>query len=233
MDWGKIKSRFAEIAKGKLPGYIATGGEWIALYFWLIFFDQGSYLLATAVLWAGFLVERLSVWVWINFSFGDRLELPGDDKPGWEKLLGLFVICLSEILFWMIFVGVYDYFGMVPAFVVIFVGEQVQHSVELAVLADRNWKDFLFTRKASTITLFEALGGITWIYMARHGQPQIGGLLLLAGLTIEHKLQGNAIKENFLRRIAASEAAEKGSEKSSEKSSGRKSKKSAKPVPQA
>jgi hypothetical protein len=207
MDWGKIKSKFADIAKTRLPFLVATGGEFIALYFWLVFFDQGSYLLATIVLWAGFLTERIAVLVWVNLNFGDDIGIAAKDKPWWQKLIGLLAICLSEITVWVIFVLVYDHFGVLPAFVVLFIGEQIEHSVELGLLSESDWKKFVFSRSATMITLLEALGGLAWLYLVRHGQPQLGGLLLLLGLTIEHVVQGNAIKEKFLQTRARKQAA--------------------------
>lgn len=214
MDWGKIKSKLTEIAKARLPFLVATGGEFIALYFWLYFFDRGNYLLATILLWAGFLTERIAVLVWVNLNFGDDIGIAAKDKPWWEKLIGLLAICLSEISVWVLFVLVYDYFGILPGFVVLFIGEQIEHSVELGLLAESDWKKFVFSRSATVITVLEALGGLAWLYLVRHTQPQLGGLMILLGLTIEHVVQGNAIKEKFLQTRARKQAAASGQEPS-------------------
>jgi len=57
------------------------------------------------------------------------------------------------------------------------------------------------------ITLLEAFGGIAWLALVRHEQPQLGGLILLVGLSIEHVVQGAKIKVDlaapFEERAAA------------------------------
>jgi hypothetical protein len=192
-----VSSKLAEFAKARLPFIIATGGEFVALYFWLHFFDQQEYLLATLTLWSGFLVERIAVLYWVKVNFGGNIGIAADHKPWWKKAIGLFLICLSEITVWVIFVYVYDRFGILPAFIVLFIGEQIEHSVELGLLAQRSWLKFVFSKSATMITLLEALGGIAWLYLVRHGQPQLGGAMILLGLTIEHVVQGNAIKRKL------------------------------------
>jgi hypothetical protein len=77
---------------------------------------------------------------------------------------------------------------------VLLVGEQLQHSMELGLIAHRPIGDYIPTWNALKITLFETIGGIIWISLVRHGQPQLGGLFLLIGLTIEHVVQGAKIK---------------------------------------
>ncbi len=191
-------SKLADFARAHLPFVIATAGEFIALYFWLHYFDKQEYALATFILWLGFLVERVAVLYWVKVNFGSNIGIAADHKPWWKKAIGLFLICLSEITVWVIFVYVYDRFGIAPAFVVLFIGEQIEHSVELGLLAQSSWLKFIFSKSATMITLLEALGGIAWLYLVRHGQPQLGGAMILLGLTIEHVVQGNAIKRKLL-----------------------------------
>ena len=190
--------QFSHFAKARLPFLIATGGEFIALYFWLHFFDKQWFTTATIILWVGFLIERIAVLYWVKVNFGDNIGIAAKDKPWWKKLIGLLLICLSEITVWVTYVLVYDYFGILPAFAVIFIGEQLEHSLELGLLAQKSMKTFIFSKQALMITLLEALGGIAWLYLVRHGQPQLGGAMMLLGLTIEHVVQGNAIKKKML-----------------------------------
>ncbi|WP_068139242.1 hypothetical protein [Roseimaritima ulvae] len=196
-----------QLLKTKLPFAIATIGEFVALYFWLMFWDQGAHITATIVLWSGFFTERIAVLYWVKVNFGGHIGIAADHKPWWEKLIGLTLICLSEITVWVAFVFVYDQFGILPAFLVLFVGEQLEHSVELGLLAQTSWKNFIFSRSATMITLLEAGGGLAWLYLVRHGQPQLGGLMILLGLTIEHVVQGGAIKKKMKAELAARSAA--------------------------
>ncbi|WP_442505849.1 di-heme-cytochrome C peroxidase [Novipirellula sp. SH528] len=183
--------------KARLPFVIATAGEFIALYYWLLLFDQSSYLLATIVLWAGFLVERIAVLYWVKENFGGNIGIAADHKPWWQKLIGLLLICLSEITVWVLFVFAQHYFGWTAAFLVLFVGEQIEHSIELGLLSQTSWLKFVASRQATVITVLETLGGVAWLYLVRHDQAQLGGMMLLIGLTIEHVIQGDAIKRRL------------------------------------
>ena len=188
----------ASAAKAHLPFAVATIGEFIALYFWLYFFDRQQYVLATFLLWFGFLLERVAVLYWVKVNFGDNIGIAAKDKPLWKKAFGLFLICLSEIAVWVAFVLVYDRFGFWPAFAVVFVGEQIEHSWELSLLSKTSIFKWIFSTDATFITVLEAFGGVGWLYMVREqGMPEIGGALLLLGLTIEHVVQGNAIKRKL------------------------------------
>ncbi len=92
----------------RLPFVIATGGEFIGLFFWLAYWDAGSYLLATIVLWAGFITERVVVLCWVGHFQGqmeakypgvsvDKSEKDFKNKPKAQQLAHLGLICLSEI----------------------------------------------------------------------------------------------------------------------------------------
>ena len=191
--------------KETLPFFIATGGEFLGLYFWLVLWDQGHWLLATLVLWAGFLTERIAVLGWVKY-FHSKMEAKYPDqppdasasdfknKPKAQQLFHLFLICLSEISIWVVFVFVFEHHGAPAAFVALLIGEQLEHSMELGLIAHRPIGEYIPTWNALKITLLEAGGGIAWLWLARHGQPQLGGLIMLLALTIEHVVQGNKIK---------------------------------------
>lgn len=192
-------------AREKLPFIVATAGEFLGLYFWLYFWDAGSWVLATLVLWAGFLTERISVLGWVKYfhtkmeaKYPDQaVDKSADDfknKPKLQQLLHLLAICLSEISIWVAFVFAYDSYGIAAGFAVLLIGEQLEHSMELGLIAHRKITDYIPSWSALKITLLEAGGGLAWIWLVRHEQAQLGGLFLLLGLTIEHVVQGNKIK---------------------------------------
>ena len=60
------------------------------------------------------------------------------------------------------------------------------------------------------ITLLETIGGIIWIGLVRHEQPQLGGLFLLIGLSIEHVVQSQKIKLDLGAEVAQQAAAASG-----------------------
>ena len=195
--------------QGPWPFVVATGGEFIGLYFWLAYFDAGSYVLATIVLWAGFLTERYVVLNW-TASFRALLAAEYPDAPHYDsfqamspvqKLAKLLIITVTEITIWVSAVLVFDHVNWVAAFAVLIVGEQLQHSWELGLIASRPITDYIPTWKALTITLLETVGGIIWIGLVRHQQPQLGGLFLLIGLSIEHVVQSKKIQVDLAAEV--------------------------------
>jgi hypothetical protein len=202
----------------RLPFVIATGGEFIALYFWLQYWDSGSWVLATLVLWAGFLAERIAVLGWVQhfdaqmqFKYPNYRLPPGTkdfkSKPKAQQFAHLLLITLSEIAIWVTALFVFDHYGWVAAFAVLVLGEQLQHSMELGLIAHRPIGEYIPTWNALKITLLETIGGTLWIWLVRHDQPQLGGLCLLIGLSIEHVVQGNKIQVDLAAEFAGSDTA--------------------------
>jgi len=208
----------SSFVKDRLPFIVATGSEFLGLYFWLYFLDQGGIglLLATIVLTAGFLSERIAVLGWVKY-FHTKLQAQygfaadgtaGSDikqKSTAAALFHLFLICLSEITIWVTFVVVFDSWGWVAAFVLLMAGEQMQHSLDLALIARRPISDYIPSANALLITVLEGVGGIAWLWLVRHGQPQLGGLILLIGLSIEHVVQGQRIKRDLASEYVAAQ----------------------------
>jgi hypothetical protein len=195
--------------QGPWPFVIATGGEFLGLYFWLAYFDAGQYVLATIVLWAGFLTERYVVLNW-TAAFRGVLAAEYPDAPHYDsfqamstvqKVGKLLIITVTEISVWVSAVLVFDHVHWVAAFVVLVIGEQLQHSWELGLIASRPITDYIPTWKALTITLLETIGGIIWIGLVRHEQPQLGGLFLLIGLSIEHVVQSKKIQVDLAAQV--------------------------------
>lgn len=201
--------------QGPWPFVVATGGEFVGLYFWLAYFDAGHYVLATLVLWAGFLTERYVVLNW-TAAFRGQLAAQYPDSPHYDsfaamgtvqKLAKLAIITVTEITVWVTAVLVFDRVNWVAAFAVLVIGEQLQHSWELGLIASRPMGDYIPTWKALTITLLETVGGILWIGLVRHEQPQLGGLFLLIGLSIEHVVQSKKIQVDLADQVRAQAAA--------------------------
>ena len=216
--------------KERMPFIVATGGEFLGLYFWLVFWDQGTWtawILATIILWVGFLTERIAVLGWVKY-FHEKMQAKygfvadgtaGNDikeKSKFQAISHLLFICFTEITIWVAFFFAYDHYGWAVAFAILLIGEQLEHSMELGLMARRPMMEYVPTWNALKITLLEAGAGIGWFWLFRHEQAQLGGLVLFTGLIIEHVVQGNKIKvdleepfkeEMELRNSKASNAA--------------------------
>lgn len=200
MDWRKFKLTV-------LPFIIATAGEFMALFFWLKYFDQEgavSVAVATVILWVGFLIERITVVWWSHANFG-AVKLPIPSTPKWIPLLWLLAITLSEIVVWTLFVLLYDRVNPVLAVAVLFLGEQAQHSYELHAMKSQSWSSQFFKLNTAWITTLETVGGFAWLYCVRSKGEVLGmhldatmglvlgGAVLLLGLTLEHVVEGKSL----------------------------------------
>ena len=179
-----------------LPFIIATGGEFAALFFWLRFLDDGRWLLANVLLWAGFLVERIAVVTWLRFAYrqaeGAAPEGPG--LPLWKAAIGLLLITLSEILIWLAWLWVADTINFWLAAVALMLLMLIEHSVEMSFVKKTGPFAWMGNGRTIFFTLMEVLGGVGWLYYVRHDSPWLGALFLLVGLSIEHVLQGSQLK---------------------------------------
>ncbi|NBC01632.1 MAG: hypothetical protein GVY15_12345 [Bacteroidetes bacterium] len=185
-----------------LPFIIATAGEFTALYFWLYYLDQGQFLLANAILWGGFAVERTAVYLWIRYSY--REEEHAVDRSFFSVFGALFLITLTEVLIWILWLALAD--GQIVWLDVGFVENTllaggvlmglmlIEHSVEMAGLRQRSPLTYLTNGNTIFVTLMEVLGAVGWLYLVRTDRPVLGTVCLLVGLSIEHELQGGELR---------------------------------------
>lgn len=196
-----------------LPFVLATAGEFTALFFWLHYLDQGRFLLANMILWAGFALERGAVLIWIRYVYreregerggggADEARAPSRALP--RTLAGVFVITLTEIIIWILWVAIADgeigwlalsagaAFGV--AAIVLFALLQVQHSVEMAGLKGTVVTTYLADRTTLFFTFMEVAGAVGWLWFVRADQPVAGAICLLLGLSIEHVIQGSQLR---------------------------------------
>lgn len=185
-----------------LPFIVATFGEFVALYFWLWFFWERQYLLAVVLLLAGFLAERLAVLYWVSQVFGAEVGITGSKKTPVQKAIGLLMITASEIIVWSIWyfadrdlapsMGPTSSFLLASALLII--GEQLQHSWDLALLNSKRIRDFIFHPTAIFITVLECGGGISMLHFFKQDLRWTAAIIMLVALTIEHVVQGSMIK---------------------------------------
>lgn len=187
-----------------LPFIIATAGEFAALFFWLQFLDAGQFVLANVLLWIGFAVERLSVYLWIRYVYRSR-----GGGPVQQSLLltvaGLLVITLSEVLIWILWLALADgtidavaaaapATNMAVAGIVLMVLMTVEHSVEMGALKRTNPLAYVTSPSTLLFTFMEVAGAVGWLAFVRADRPLLGALCLLVGLSIEHVLQGSDLR---------------------------------------
>jgi hypothetical protein len=216
---------FAEFKIKKLPFFIATFGEWIGLFFWLFFMERFSRsgawphaTLANAILLIGFMIERLIVVWWADKNFGNKIKLPVPKDPKWIFLLWMIAITFSEIIVWLAFREIYidsrsilreinPWLPAAVSLVVLFLGEQLQHSYELHAMKGASWSSQFFKFNTAIITALETAGGAGFLFAIRNpewfafaGTEQqetvayiVGGASMLLGLGIEHVVEGQTL----------------------------------------
>ena len=197
------KLRALNFSTDILPFTIATLGEFGALYFWLYFLDQDRFILANIILWTGFGVERVAVYLWIRFIYRTKegITVP----PSFLAVFfGLLFITLSEVLIWIVWLSFAD--GKIAwadhgfvnntllAGIALMLLMWIEHSVEMGALRQKN--PLLYFKKTSTIffTFMEVIGAVGWLYFVRTDSPILGGFCLLIGLSVEHILQGSDLR---------------------------------------
>jgi len=195
--------RALDVRTDILPFVIATAGEFAALYFWLHYLDQGQFLLANAVLWGGFAVERTAVYLWIRYIY--REEEGRTVEGSFFSVFGaLVLITLTEVLIWILWLALAD--GQIAwldvgflentllAGGVLMVLMLIEHSVEMAGLRQRSPLEYMTNGNTIFFTLMEVLGAVGWLYLVRTDRPVLGAICLLVGLSIEHVLQGSELR---------------------------------------
>ncbi|MGP0068416.1 MAG: peroxidase family protein [Isosphaeraceae bacterium] len=185
-----------------LPFMVATIGEFTALYFWLWFFWKEQYVIAVLILLAGFLAERLAVLYWVSQVFGAEVGITGSKKTPLQKVIGLLMITGSEVIVWSIwFFAARDLapsMGPTASFLIasalLIVGEQLQHSWDLALLNAKRIRDYILNPTTIFITALECGGGISMLYLFQQGLRWPAGIIMFVALAIEHVVQGSLIK---------------------------------------
>jgi len=174
-----------------IPFLIATIGEFVALVLWLQWLDAGAVAAAHAALWIGFAVERIAVAVWIRYVYAPAAGVTSG--PIWTTGIFLFLITLAEVGIWDVWLSVSRSSGLLAGGALLFVLIHALHSLEMGAVKSRS--PLVYARNARTLTfsVMEALGGAGWLWLYSIG-PVLGAAVLLAGLSIEHLVQGRLLK---------------------------------------
>lgn len=179
-----------------IPFMIATVGELIGLFFWLQLLDSGNFLGANAILWVGFLIERIAVIVWLRTVYRPAEGVASPSTSLGVIVLVLIAITVPELAIWAIWLALADgSAGIVVAGLVLAVLMLAEHSAELAAVKRVSVRRFFTDPATLFFTAMEVLGGIGWLYFVRNGQPVVGAVVLFVGLAIEHVIEGATLKK--------------------------------------
>ena len=170
---------------------IATVGEFGALSGWYVFHDT-RVLLALAILWAGFIVERAMVVLWLGLP--KRVFTPGGQlHKRWVVIGG---VTLAEIVVWVVWIGLAENGEPGFAAATLVVGIHIVHAYEVAVLKQQALKKELKDKGVILITILESVGGVLALWLTT--QSEIwwawAPAVLFGALLVEHVLQVIGLK---------------------------------------
>jgi len=177
----KNKSRIA----GIVTFIVTTFGEFIAVYFWLFFFNRDQVVWAIAVLMAGFIIERGAVV--IHFRIPAQVTSKNGKKS--SLLLVLLFVTVSEILTWIIMLQLSVHLSYVYGAIIFAVLIHLIHSYESKVILVGEMRTSLLNPGTMTLSLVETAGAVGLVYFTAHQKPMLGTGVLLGSLLIEHTLQ--------------------------------------------
>lgn len=168
---------------------IATVGEFLALSGWYVFHDT-RVLLALAILWAGFIVERAMVVLWLGLP--KRVFTPGGNlHKRWVVIGG---VTLAEIIVWVVWIRLAKNGEPAFAAATLVIGIHIVHAYEVAVLKQNPLKKELMDKGVVLITILESAGGVWALSLAMQGKLWCPLAVMFTALLIEHVLQVIGLK---------------------------------------
>lgn len=186
-----------DFKKDILPFVVATGGEWVALFYWLDFQMKGDLLVANVLLWAGFLVERTAVILWLRYVHRAGTGV-ASEGTSFVKTAGAIVgITIPELLIWIGWLWLARGYGYWIAGAALAVAMLLEHALELGLVKQIKWTFFFTHAPTLFFTAMEVLAAVGWLVLVDRGQMFWGGVVLFVGLAIEHIIEGATLKERF------------------------------------
>jgi hypothetical protein len=164
---------------------VTTFGEFIAVYYWLLFFNEGHIALAITALLIGFIVERGAVVLhfhlpaWVTDQKGKRSPI----------LVILIFVTISEILTWIMMLQMSVHLSYIYGAVIFAILIHLIHSYEAKVILVGTMKASLLNPGTITLSLVETFGAVGLVYFTAQQKPITGAGILLGSLLVEHTLQ--------------------------------------------
>ena len=184
-----------DFKKDILPFLVATIGEWFALFYWLKFQERGELLLANTVLWAGFLVERTSVILWLRYVHRSGTGIASSDTGFLKTAAAIVLITIPELIIWVGWLWLARSYGYWIAGAGLAVTMLFEHALELSLVKQVKLRFFLTNPPTLFFTAMEVLAAVAWLILVDRGHGVAGGAVLLLGLTIEHIIEGATLKD--------------------------------------
>lgn len=200
-DWtyrwpeSEAKATLAEVAalattgegRRRLGGFgISTVAEVAGLIMWLKLYSTGNIWQGFGWLVAGEAVEWALLALMITSS---RLSAPKRNNAVRSSLIVTGLISVSEALLWVIWIGMANHVGILPATLLLAVAMHVKHDAEMSVFLGRPLLQNVFDSREITASAFEAFGAGLWLWLTMAGHVVTGAIVLFACITIEHVLQ--------------------------------------------
>ena len=166
---------------------IATVAEFLGLFYWVKFVDDGFLTLGIAIITIGLLAERISVYLLIHAVWGR-------EPPHKKLILNLFLAGIGETVAWLVWLFLADGpLDLLWASVLLGVILLFEHSIQIGFIMQSAY----FKHVTDPVTIvFSALEGVVaffWLYFVRTDHEFWGAVVLFVGLTLEHIIQGSVI----------------------------------------
>ena len=184
-----------DFKKDILPFLVATIGEWFALFYWLELRDRGELLLANILLWAGFLVERTAVILWLRYVHRSGTGIASSNTGFLKTAAAIVLITIPELIIWAAWLWVARNYGYGLAGAGLAVTMLFEHALELSLVKQVKLRFFLTNPPTLFFTAMEVFAAIVWLILVEQGHSVAGGAVLLLGLTIEHIIEGATLKD--------------------------------------
>jgi len=184
-----------DFKKDILPFLVATIGEWFALFYWLELRDRGEILLASILLWAGFLVERTAVILWLRYVHRSGTGIASSNTGFLKTAAAIVLITIPELIIWAAWLWVARNYGYGLAGAGLAVTMLFEHALELSLVKQVKLRFFLTNPPTLFFTAMEVFAAIVWLILVEQGHSVAGGAVLLLGLTIEHIIEGATLKD--------------------------------------
>jgi hypothetical protein len=170
---------------GIITFIVTTFGEFIAVYYWLLFFNEGHITWAIAVLLIGFIIERGAVVLHFHLPFWIT-----DQKGNKSSILLILVfVTVSEILTWVMMLQMSVHLSYIYSAIIFAILIHLIHSYEAKVILVGTMKASLLNPGTITLSLVETFGAVGLVYFTAHQKPMTGAGVLLGSLLVEHTLQ--------------------------------------------
>ena len=170
---------------GAITFTVTTFGEFIAVYYWLLFFNEGRIFWAITVLLTGFIIERGAVVLHFHIPM-QVADQKGNKSP---VILILLFVTVSEIITWIMMLQMAVHVSYIYGAIIFAVLIHLIHSYEGKVILVGTMKESLLNPGTILLSIVETLGGIGLIYYTAHQKPMTGACILLGSLLVEHTLQ--------------------------------------------